>query len=38
MRSLAGGGPDPLASLVIIYYGVREAIHALHESAQDKAF
>jgi divalent metal cation (Fe/Co/Zn/Cd) transporter len=25
---------DPLASLVIIYYGVREAIHALHESAQ----
>jgi divalent metal cation (Fe/Co/Zn/Cd) transporter len=25
---------DPLASLVIIYYGVREAVHALHESAQ----
>lgn len=24
---------DPLASLVIVYYGVREAIHALHESA-----
>ena len=23
---------DPLASLAIIYYGVREAIHALHES------
>ena len=23
---------DPLASLVIIYYGIREAIHALHES------
>lgn len=23
---------DPLASLVIIYYGTREAIHALHES------
>ncbi|GHO48839.1 cation transporter [Ktedonospora formicarum] len=23
---------DPLASLVIIYYGVREAIHAFHES------
>ncbi len=29
---------DPLASLVIIYYGVREAIHALQESAQNKAF
>ena len=27
---------DPLASLVIIYYGIREAMHALHESAQDK--
>jgi divalent metal cation (Fe/Co/Zn/Cd) transporter len=25
---------DPLASLVIVYYGIREAIHALHESAQ----
>jgi divalent metal cation (Fe/Co/Zn/Cd) transporter len=25
---------DPLASLVIIYYGIREAIHALHESQQ----
>ena len=25
---------DPLASLVIIYYGIREAIHALHEGAQ----
>lgn len=24
---------DPLASLVIVYYGIREAIHALHESA-----
>ncbi|MGO8950453.1 MAG: cation transporter [Ktedonobacterales bacterium] len=24
---------DPLASLVIIYYGVREAAHAFHESA-----
>lgn len=23
---------DPLASLVIVYYGIREAIHALHES------
>jgi divalent metal cation (Fe/Co/Zn/Cd) transporter len=27
---------DPLASLVIIYYGIREAIHALHESANAK--
>lgn len=27
---------DPLASLVIIYYGIREAIHALHESANVK--
>ena len=25
---------DPLASLVIVYYGIREAIHALRESAQ----
>jgi len=25
---------DPLASLVIVYYGVREALHAFHESAQ----
>lgn len=25
---------DPLASFVIIYYGIREAIHALHESTQ----
>lgn len=25
---------DPLASLIIIYYGVREAIHALHESQE----
>ncbi len=25
---------DPLASLVIVYYGIREAIHALHESAK----
>lgn len=28
---------DPLASLVIIYYGVREAIHALHESQEAEA-
>lgn len=28
---------DPLASLVILYYGVREAIHALHESTLNKA-
>lgn len=27
---------DPLASLVIVYYGIREAIHALHESAQNE--
>lgn len=27
---------DPLAALVIIYYGAREAIHALHESAEIK--
>lgn len=27
---------DPLAALVIVYYGVREAIHALHESAEPK--
>jgi divalent metal cation (Fe/Co/Zn/Cd) transporter len=25
---------DPLASLVIVYYGIREAIHALHESVE----
>ena len=25
---------DPLAALVIIYYGIREAIHALHESQE----
>lgn len=25
---------DPLAALVIVYYGVREAIHALRESAE----
>ena len=25
---------DPLASLIIIYYGVREAVHALQESAE----
>ncbi|GHO84049.1 cation transporter [Dictyobacter formicarum] len=25
---------DPLASLVIVYYGIREAFHALRESAQ----
>ncbi len=25
---------DPLASLVIVYYGIREAIHALRESAE----
>ncbi|MEO8972401.1 MAG: cation transporter [Ktedonobacteraceae bacterium] len=29
---------DPLASLVIIYYGVREAIHTLHESTQNQEF
>ncbi|GCE29883.1 hypothetical protein KDA_53670 [Dictyobacter alpinus] len=27
---------DPLASLVIVYYGIREALHALHESAAIK--
>ena len=27
---------DPLAALVIIYYGIREAIHALHESREAK--
>jgi divalent metal cation (Fe/Co/Zn/Cd) transporter len=29
---------DPLAALVIVYYGIREAMHALHESqeARDK--
>lgn len=27
---------DPLASLVIVYYGIREAFHALRESIQDK--
>lgn len=26
---------DPLASLVIVYYGIREAIHALRESAEN---
>ena len=26
---------DPLASLVIVYYGVREAVHALRESAEN---
>ena len=26
---------DPLASLVIIYYGIREAMHALHESQSE---
>jgi Co/Zn/Cd efflux system component len=25
---------DLLVSLVIVYYGIREAIHALHESAE----
>jgi divalent metal cation (Fe/Co/Zn/Cd) transporter len=25
---------DPLASLVIVYYGIKEAMHALHESAE----
>jgi divalent metal cation (Fe/Co/Zn/Cd) transporter len=25
---------DPLASLVIVYYGIQEAIHALHESQE----
>jgi divalent metal cation (Fe/Co/Zn/Cd) transporter len=28
---------DPLASLVIVYYGIREAIHALSESTQKKS-
>ena len=28
---------DPLASLVIVYYGLREAVHAFHESAAVKA-
>ncbi len=28
---------DPLASLVIIYYGIREALHALQESTQAQA-
>jgi divalent metal cation (Fe/Co/Zn/Cd) transporter len=28
---------DPLAALVIIYYGIREAIHALHESQEAEA-
>jgi len=27
---------DPLASLVIVYYGIREAIHALHESQENR--
>lgn len=27
---------DPLAALVIVYYGIREAIHALQESQQAK--
>ncbi|WP_201386220.1 cation transporter [Ktedonobacter sp. SOSP1-85] len=27
---------DPLASLVIVYYGIREALHALHESTEGK--
>lgn len=27
---------DPLASLVIIYYGIREAIHALRESQENR--
>src|SRR5579871_249105 len=27
---------DPLAALVIVYYGTREAVHALHESAGPK--
>jgi len=26
---------DPLASLVIVYYGIREALHALHESTEN---
>jgi divalent metal cation (Fe/Co/Zn/Cd) transporter len=25
---------DPLASLVIVYYGVRETLHAFHEGVQ----
>jgi divalent metal cation (Fe/Co/Zn/Cd) transporter len=28
---------DPLASLIIIYYGIREALHALQESQENKA-
>jgi divalent metal cation (Fe/Co/Zn/Cd) transporter len=28
---------DPLASLIIIYYGIREALHALQESQRNKA-
>jgi divalent metal cation (Fe/Co/Zn/Cd) transporter len=28
---------DPLAALVIVYYGIREALHALHESQQARA-
>ena len=27
---------DPMAALVIMYYGTREALHALHESAEPK--
>ncbi len=34
LNALAGWWwADPLASLVIVYYGIREARHALHESA-----
>ena len=28
---------DPLASLVIVYYGIREALHVLHESGEPLA-
>jgi divalent metal cation (Fe/Co/Zn/Cd) transporter len=28
---------DPLAALVMVYYGIREALHALHESQEAKA-
>jgi len=34
LNALAGWWwADPLASLIIVYYGIREARHALHESA-----
>lgn len=28
---------DPLASLVIVYYSIREALHALHESTENSS-